>query len=65
MRFSLHEIGLPQVLLLAYRLGVCPGVVIYGIQPKDLGWGIGISPELIRAVPHLVESVLKEIDNHL
>lgn len=62
VRFSLHEVGLPQVLHLASLLGVSPEVVIFGIQPKDLGRGIGLSPELERAVPTIIESVLNEVD---
>ena len=58
---SLHEIGLPQVFFVASLQGVSPDIVIVGIQPKDLGWGTGLSPELERAVPHIVEYVLAEI----
>ena len=64
VRLSLHEVGLPQVLHLSSRLGVCPEVVIFGIQPKDLGQGIGLSQELKKAVPNIIESVLREVDNH-
>ena len=64
VKFSLHEVGLPQVLSLASNLGVCPEVVIFGIQPKDIGRGIGLSQELKRAVPNIVESVLREVDNY-
>ncbi|MFH1123275.1 MAG: hydrogenase maturation protease [Pseudomonadota bacterium] len=61
IKFSLHEIGLPQVLLIASLQGVSPEVVIVGIQPKDLGWGTGLSPELERAVPNILECVLGEM----
>ena len=64
VKFSLHEVGLPQVLRLASLLGVSPEVVIFGIQPKDLSRGIGLSQELKRAVPNIVESVLREVDNY-
>ena len=64
VRFSLHEVGLPQVFDLAAVLGVSPEVVVFGIQPKDLGQGIGLSPELKRAVPNIVKSVLREVNNH-
>ena len=61
--FSLHEVKLPQVLHLASLLGISPEVVIFGIQPEDLGWGMELSPPLKRVVPSIVESVLKEVDN--
>ena len=59
--FSLHEVCLPQVLQLASVLGISPEVVIFGIQPKDIGLGIGLSPELKTAVPDIIISVLKEL----
>ena len=59
---SLHDMGLPHVLLLASLQGVSPEILIVGIQPKDLGWGIGLSPELERAVPTIVQHVLAEIE---
>ena len=65
VNFSLHQVGLPEVLLLASLLGVSPEVVIFGIQPKDLGWGTGISPELEKAVPEIIESVLREIYKYI
>jgi len=61
---SLHEIGLPQVFLMASLLGISPEVAIVGIQPKDLGWGIGLSPEVKRSVPDVLECVLDEMKNH-
>ena len=59
--FSLHEVGLPEVFLLASFLGVSPDVVIFGIQPKEIAWEIGLSPELRREVPGIVKLVLKEL----
>lgn len=61
---SLHEIGLPQVFLMASLLGISPEVAIIGIQPKDLGWGKGLSPEVRRSIPNILECVLKEMKKH-
>jgi hydrogenase maturation protease len=58
---SFHELGLPQVLDLADALGVACEVVIFGVQPKDLSWGIGLSPELARAVPEILAAVAQEV----
>lgn len=59
IQVSLHEIDLPQLLLFAFLQGRSPELLVVGIQPKDLGWGTGLSPELERAVPDIVEYVLK------
>jgi hydrogenase maturation protease len=61
--FSFHQLGLSQVLQLAAALGVSCEVVIFGIQPEDLGWGIELSPELKRVLPEILKAVLREIDN--
>lgn len=61
LAFSLHELGLHQVLQLAESLGIVCEIVFYGIQPKDLGWGIGLSPDVEKAVPRILDSVMKEI----
>ena len=63
--YSLHEIKLPQVLQLACLLGISTEVVIFGMQPKEIGFGNALSPPLKKAIPHMVESVLKEIYNVL
>jgi len=59
IQVSLHEIDLPQLLLFASLQGRSPEILVVAIQPKDLGWGTGLSPELERAVPDIVEYVLK------
>jgi len=59
--YSLHEIRLPQVLQLAFSLGISPEVVIFGMQPKEIGLGNTLTPPLKKAIPNMVESVLREI----
>ena len=61
LTFSSHEIRLPEILLLASLQGVSPEVVIVAVQPKNIGWGMGLSPELKRAIPRIVKCILNEI----
>ncbi len=62
LRFSSHDVGLPEVLSLAVALGENPReVVIIGIQPKDISWGLELSPEVQASVPRAIEAILKEI----
>jgi len=61
-RFSSHDIGLLEILQLAKALEQGPQeVVIIGIQPKEISWGTGLSPEVQASVPRAIEAVLKEI----
>ena len=63
LKFSTHDVTLPEVLTLARALNRCPSeVVIIGIQPKEISWGTELTPELRAAVPRVVELVLKEIE---
>ena len=57
---SLHEAGLAQLICLASILGISPELTVVGIQPKDIGWGTDLSPELKKAVPAILDCVLSE-----
>jgi hydrogenase maturation protease len=58
---SLHELGLVSSLKTMSLLGKTPPeVVIIGIQPKEIAWGMELSPELKEKVPEIVKAVLKE-----
>jgi hydrogenase maturation protease len=58
---SLHELGLVSSLKMMSLLGKTPPeVIIIGIQPKEIEWGMELSPELREKVPEIVRAVLKE-----
>jgi hydrogenase maturation protease len=58
---SLHELGLVSSLKMMSLLGKTPPeVIIIGIQPKEIAWGMELSPELKEKVPEIVKAVLKE-----
>ena len=64
---SLHELGVLQNLRMMRLLGKGPQeVVIIGIQPRDIDWGMELTPELQKKVPEIVGLVLQEtgIDRH-
>lgn len=64
VKFSTHDVGLAEVLKLAQALGLCPEVVIIGIQPKVISWGEELSPEIQASIPQVVEMVMKEISSN-
>ena len=60
--FSLHHAGLAEVLALARAMDqALPSIVIFGVQPKEVGWGEGLSPEVEARLPALLEAVLEEV----
>lgn len=59
---SLHDMGVLETLELVKRLGIAPEeVVIIGIKPKELSWGLELSPEIARVVPEVIELLLAEL----
>jgi hydrogenase maturation protease len=58
--FSLHHSGVADALALAGALNVpLPEIVVYGVQPGQLGWGEELSNEVATAIPSLVEAIIK------
>ena len=63
-KFSLHEIGLTDVIQLGKKMGYdLSNVRIVGIQPKDISWGDGLSEVIKEKLPTLAEKVLSETHN--
>jgi hydrogenase maturation protease len=61
--FSLHEVGVAESLKMIQLMGNTPGeVVIIGIQPKEICWGMELSPDLTARVAEIVSIVLEEIN---
>jgi len=63
MRYSLHEGDLLNTLELSRRLGQCPDdIVIFGIEPKELADGEGLTSELQNNIQQYVRTILQETD---
>lgn len=60
---SLHQMTLVANLLLTKAWRDLPETVIIGIEPKEIGWGLELSPELQEKTPHIVKTILAELDN--
>src|SRR3990172_3743143 len=59
---SLHEFNLGTALKTMKYRGVEPGqVVIIGIEPEEIDWGLELSSTLKREMPRIIEVVLQEI----
>jgi hydrogenase maturation protease len=61
---SLHQISLLENLWLMDKFGQKPkDVVIIGIEPQDMSWGLELSTRLEQCVPQIIEVVLGEISS--
>ena len=61
-RLSLHSFGVEEVLGLAEVLGRRPEVVAIGVEPKVLEPGTGLSEEVRRSVPKVIELVVSQLE---
>ena len=54
-----HSARTASAIRLAASLGCLPRELKFvGVQPKQMGWGIGLSPEVSRALPTVAKAVL-------
>lgn len=60
--FSFHHAGLAEVLALACALDQpLPPLVVFGVQPGQVGWQEGLSAAVEASLPALVEAILREV----
>ena len=63
MRYSMHEGDLLNTLELSRRLGQCPeDIVIFGIEPKEIAHGEGLTSDLENNIRRYVRTILHETD---
>lgn len=63
MRYSMHEGDLLNTLELSRRLGECPDdIVIFGIEPKEIAHGEGLTSKLENNIRQYVQTILQETD---
>ncbi len=59
---SLHEFDVNNMLTMAEMLGHRPqAVVIIGIEPKEIAYGLELSPEIEQHIEELLELILAEV----
>ncbi len=60
---SLHDMSLVDNLMLTKLLHNIGETVIIGVEPKEIGWGLELSPELQGKIPQIIELILAELNN--
>ncbi len=58
---SLHQLGVVETLAIAQKMGKLPHTVIIGIEPKEIGYGLDLSPEIEREMGKMVNLILDEV----
>lgn len=60
---SLHDMSLIDSLGLSPLWHNIGETVIIGVEPKELSWGLELSPELQGRMPQIIDAVLDELNN--
>ncbi|RLA83821.1 MAG: Ni,Fe-hydrogenase maturation factor, partial [Deltaproteobacteria bacterium] len=55
------QVGLLEVMEMAKLLGFEAEVVIIGVEPKEIDWGLGLSPEVKEKLQKVISLALEEI----
>ena len=59
---SLHDVGLPDSLMLMRLWHNIDETVIIGIEPREIDWGLELSPELQEKMPQIIGAILAELN---
>lgn len=61
---SLHQLDLEEGLRMMEFLGKSPAsVIIIGVEPSEVEWGLEVSPELEKKIPQVIQLLEQEIAN--
>jgi hydrogenase maturation protease len=59
---SLHDVGLVDNLMLMQLWHDMSEAVIIGVEPKEINWGLELSPELQEKIPQIIDTILAELN---
>lgn len=60
---SLHDVGLVDSLMLMQAWHNTGEIVIIGVEPREINWGLELSPELREKMPQIIDAILSELNN--
>ena len=59
---SLHDVGLVDNLMLMKFWHNVDETVVIGVEPKQVDWGLELSPELQGKMPQIIDTILSELN---
>ena len=59
---SLHDMGLVDNLMLMKLRHSIGETVIIGVEPREIEWGLELSPELQEKIPRIIDAILAELN---
>ena len=62
---SLHDFDWVNNLMIMKHLKELGETIVIGIEPKDIEWGLELSPELQEKIPRIIELILTELNQSI
>jgi len=59
---SRHDMGLVDNLMLMQLWRNIGEAVIIGVEPREINWGLELSPELREKMPQIIDAILSELN---
>ena len=59
---SLHDVGLVDNLMLMQLWHNLSETIIIGVEPKEINWGLELSPELQEKMPQIIDTIVSELN---
>jgi hydrogenase maturation protease len=62
LKYSVHQVGLQELIAASALQGTVPErVVLWGLQPRAIEWGLELSPGVSAQLDNLVDAVVAEL----
>jgi hydrogenase maturation protease len=58
---SLHQMHFIEAVKMVNLLGHYPQIIVYGIEPAVVDWGLELTPRVAEKLPRLTELIAQEI----
>ncbi len=60
---SVHQLGFADLMVALQLLGESPGeVVVFGVQPGSVEWGVELTEPVAKALPLLIDNVIAQLE---
>ena len=60
--YSSHTFGVAEAVAMAKQLGTLPPkMILYGIEGKEFGEGVGLSDQVLRSIPALIAMIEEDL----
>ena len=59
---SIHDVQILDVLAMAKLTGADPEVIIYGVEPYEIGLGMELSSKIKEKIPEIIKELKKQLD---